>query len=173
MTSQDTGAGRGRESSHSRTSREWVGGSLSAPFFIHDRAEPYRPCIVIWFELPDGLVVGQTVVMPEDARGAVASALRSALTQPEVGLPRQPHSMRVPDAATAAEVRTEVAGEIPVTVAPTPELDALFDPRLHAEPGPPFVRTDHRGRQGRLRAKLHAARRPRDSRPNPTIVRPR
>ena len=83
--------------------------------------------------------------MPEDARGAVATA----------------------------EIRTEVAGEIPVTVAPTPELDALFDPRLHAEPGPPFVRTDHRGRQGRLRAKLHAARRPRDSRPNPTIVRPR
>ena len=64
MTSQDPGAGWGRESSHSRTSREWVGGSLSAPFFIHDRAEPYRPCIVIWFELPDGLVVGQTVVMP-------------------------------------------------------------------------------------------------------------
>ena len=127
MTSQDPGAGWGRESSHSRTSREWVGGSLSAPFFIHDRAEPYRPCIVIWFELPDGLVVGQSVVMPEDARGAVASALRSALTQPEVGLPRQPHSIRVPDAATAAEVRTEVAGEIPVTVAPTPELDALFD----------------------------------------------
>ncbi len=127
MTSQDPGAGWGRESSHSRTSREWVGGSLSAPFFIHDRAEPYRPCIVIWFELPDGLVVGQTVVMPEDARGAVASALRSALTQPEVGLPRQPHSIRVPDAATAAQVRAEVAGEIPVTVAPTPELDALFD----------------------------------------------
>ena len=46
---------------------------------------------------------------------------------PEVGLPRQPHSIRVPDAATAAQVRTEVAGEIPVTVAPTPELDALFD----------------------------------------------
>ena len=49
MTSQDPGAGWGRESSHSRTSREWVGGSLSAPFFIHDHAEPYRPCIVIWF----------------------------------------------------------------------------------------------------------------------------
>ena len=35
------------------------------------------------------------------------------------------------------------------------------DPRLHDEPGPPFVRAHHRWRQGGLGTKLHAARRPR------------
>ena len=41
-------------------------------------------------ELPDGFVVGQAVVMPENTDGAVARSLRSALTEPAVGSPRQP-----------------------------------------------------------------------------------
>ena len=70
--------------------REWIGGRLSPPFFIHDRAEPYRPDLVLWMELPDAFVVGQAVAMPEDTQGAVARTLRNALTQPAGGSPRQP-----------------------------------------------------------------------------------
>ena len=77
-------------------------------------------------ELPDAFVVGQALVMPENTDGAVARTLRSALTQPAVGSPRRPDLIRVTDDATAAEVRAEVAGTIPVTVAPTPELDDLL-----------------------------------------------
>ena len=71
-------------------SREWIGGLLSSPMFIHGRDEPYRPEFVVWMELPDHHVVGHAVVMPEDTEGAVARTLRRALTQPAAGSPRQP-----------------------------------------------------------------------------------
>ena len=114
--------------------REWVGGRLSTPFFVHDREPPYRPDMVLWVELPEGFIVGQTVVTPEDTAGAVARTLRNALTQPLVGSPRRPDVIRVADAATAAEVRAEVAGEIPVSVAPTPELHDLLEHMVASMP---------------------------------------
>ena len=118
----------------SRLTREWVGGRLSTPFYIQDRDEPYRPDMVLWMELPEGFVVGQAIVNPEDREGAVARALRSALTQPSVGSPRRPSTIRVADAATAAEVRAEVGRAIPVTVAPTPELDELLQHMIETLP---------------------------------------
>ena len=134
MTPRRVPGGRNRGASRSQPSREWIGGRLSPPFFIHDRAEPYRPDLVLWMELPDGFVVGQAVVMPEDTDGAVARTLRSALTQPAVGSPRQPDLIRVADAATAAQVRAAVGGAIPVTVAPTPELDDLLQHMIATMP---------------------------------------
>ena len=128
-------AWRGRHGAGgSQPSREWIGGRLSTPFYIHDRDEPYRPDMVLWMELPEGFVVGQAIVNPEDREGAVARALRSALTQPTVGSPRRPSAIRVPDAATAAEVRAEVGRAIPVTVAPTPELDELLQHMIETLP---------------------------------------
>ena len=84
------------------------------------------PKFVVWMELPDQHIVGHAVVMPEDTEGAVARTLRRALTQPVAGSPRRPDVIRVADATIAAEVRDEVAGTIPVKVAPTPELDELL-----------------------------------------------
>lgn len=116
--------------------REWVGGRLSPPFFIHDRAEPYRVTLVIWMEQPSGLVVGQELCIPEDVEGAVGRALQRALQEPLAGRPRRPDRLRVADAATADEVRAATANSIPVTVAPTPELDALLDLMVKEMPGP-------------------------------------
>ena len=90
VTPRRAPGGRNRGASRSQPSREWIGGRLSPPFFIHDRAEPYRPDLVLWMELPDAFVVGQAVAMPEDTQGAVARTLRNALTQPAGGSPRQP-----------------------------------------------------------------------------------
>ena len=70
--------------------REWIGGVLAPPFYVLDREEPRRPKVVVWLELPAGLVVGQAVVMPEDLDGAVGRVLRKALTEPLVGAPRRP-----------------------------------------------------------------------------------
>ena len=122
-------------------SREWIGGRLSSPMFIHDRDEPYRPEFVVWMELPDQHIVGHAVVMPEDTEGAVARTLRRALSQPAAGSPRQPDVIRVAEATIAAEVRAEVAGTIPVEVAPTPELDELLDHMQAAMPEVPRHRT--------------------------------
>ena len=127
-------AGRSRGPGQPPLFREWIGGCLSTPFFVRDREEPCRPDIVLWLELPDGLVVGQSMVMPEDADGAVARTLRSALTQPLVGSPRRPDLIRVADTATADEVRAEVAGAIPVDIAPTPELQELLEHMVASMP---------------------------------------
>ena len=134
MTPRRVPADRSRDSGQSQLFREWIGGRLSTPFFIHDREEPYRPDIVLWIELPEGFVVGQAIVMPEDAAGSVARTLRSAMTQPLVGSPRRPDLIRVADAATAAEVGAEVAGAIPVDVAPTPELEELLEHMIATMP---------------------------------------
>ena len=61
-----------------------------APLLHHDREEPNWPDLVICLELPEGLLVGQSLVMPEDREGAVARGLRNALTQPAAGSPRRP-----------------------------------------------------------------------------------
>ena len=110
----------------SRPVHEWIGGHVPAPFFVQDHVEPYRPDIVIWMELPNHLVVGQAVLAPGDNHGALARILQSAIVNPTVGEPRQPDAIRIANHDLADEVRAEVAGTIPVTVAPTPELDEHF-----------------------------------------------
>ncbi len=125
---------RRRPADRAQPTREWIGGRLPTPFYVTDREEPYRPDMVIWMELPEGFIVSQAVVNPDDGDGAVARALRSAMTQPAIGAPRRPAAIRVSDAATAVEVRAEVGPAIPVTVAPTPELVALLQHMIETLP---------------------------------------
>ena len=87
-------------------------------------------------ELPDHLVVGQAVLSPGDNHGVVARTLRNAIVNPAVGGPRQPDAIRIADHNLADEVRAEVAGTIPVTVAPTPELDELLQILVASMPPP-------------------------------------
>jgi len=105
---------------------EWVGGRLLPPFFIEDREAPYRAEMALWMEVPTGLVVGQEVLAPEDVSGAVGRVLQEGLEGPLAGPPRRPDRIRVADAALAEEVRGVVGDEVPVVVAPTPELDAFL-----------------------------------------------
>ena len=120
--------GRRRE----RVGREWVGGCLSPPFFVTDRDEPYRPGLVVWMDVDDGLVVAHQVVAPESAEGAVGRALAEAMERPLAGPPRRPDRIRVADARLAAEVRAVLADDTPVRVAPTPELYALLEAMLES-----------------------------------------
>ena len=105
---------------------EWIGGCLTPPFFITDRDEPYRPTQVVWMELPYRLVVGHDVVEPEASSGAVARTLLTALERPLVGPARRPARVRVQDASLVREIREVLGDEIPIDVAPTPELDELI-----------------------------------------------
>jgi len=113
---------------------EWVGGRLSPPFFIGEGDESYRAGLALWLELPSGLVVGQEVFAPAKSEGAVGRVLMGALERPLAGPPRRPDSLRVDDRATAAEVRAAVGAAIPVTLAPTPELDALLSQMVESMP---------------------------------------
>ena len=119
--------GRQGDGDHSRSSNQWVGGLLPGPFFIDHRGQPYRPDIACWMELPTRAIVHQTLVGPDDTVGAVSRSLREAMRQPAIGPPRRPGSIRVADPETAAEVRAEVEGALPVAIGPTAELDDFFD----------------------------------------------
>ncbi|MFQ5478668.1 MAG: YecA family protein [Candidatus Binatia bacterium] len=117
-----------------RRGHEWVGGRLLPPFFITDREEPYRPDLVVWMDLPDGLIVGQNVVAPEETDGAVARVLLAAMEQPLVGPPRRPERIRVAEASLVDELRAVVGEAIEIDVAPTPELDELLEAMLESMP---------------------------------------
>ena len=110
-----------------RGGSEWVGGLLSPPFFITDRDEPYRPGLVVWLDVSADLVVGQDLVLPENAGEAVGRTLLAALERPLAGPPRRPGRVRIADAGVAGEVRAALGDATPIEIAPTPELDALLE----------------------------------------------
>ena len=101
--------------------------------------EPFRPDLVLWLELPSGLVVGSNVARPDDA-WPLAEALRKALQHPTRGAARRPDRLRVADPAAEVELRHAFRERFPIEVAPTPPLDDVFrhflenGPRGEAEP---------------------------------------
>jgi len=116
--------------------REWVGGRITAPFFVEGGVEegrdPFRPEMVLWMEEPAGLVVGQRVSTPDDAAGALGRALLDAMRAPLFGPARRPAAIRVADTEEAVSLRAAIGDAIPVTVAPTPELDELLNQMLES-----------------------------------------
>jgi len=105
---------------------EWIGGQFSPPVFV-GTAEPYRPVMAVWLEMPSGLIVGSEVDRPDRAADAVSRSLREAMKRPASGPPRRPDRIRVPTPELAEEIRGALGDSVPITVAPTPELDQLFE----------------------------------------------
>jgi hypothetical protein len=132
---RERGRARGRGTAGSGRC-EWIGGRVSAPFYVEaevaEGGDPFRPEMVLWIEAPSGLVVGQQVSAPEEAAGALGRALLEAIRAPLIGPVRRPDAIRVADAEDAVALRAAVGDAIPVTVAPTPELDALLNQMLES-----------------------------------------
>jgi hypothetical protein len=80
------------------------------------------------------LIVGQELTAPANAEGALGRALKAALERPLAGSPRRPSRIRVADADLAAEVRAIVGNDVPIRVAPTPELDEVLESMIEAMP---------------------------------------
>ncbi len=104
---------------------EWIGGQMTLPAYVME-GEPYRPKLVVWLEMPTGLVVGHDLVQ-EDGRDHLADALREALKRPAAGSRREPARLRVADHGAEAELRNALGDRFEVHVAPTPELEGLFE----------------------------------------------
>jgi hypothetical protein len=104
---------------------EWIGGQMTLPAYVVD-GEPYRPKLVVWLEMPTGVVVGHDLVR-EDGRDHLVGALKEALKRPAVGPRREPARVRVADHGAGAELRNALGDRFEVHVAPTPELDGLFE----------------------------------------------
>jgi hypothetical protein len=126
----------GNERQRGSGDREWIGGLLTLPFFITDRDEPYRPGLVMWMDVRDGLVVGQSLVAPEteDADSAVGRALLDAIEDPLAGPPRRPDRIRVSDESFATSVRAVLgdSSAIEIEIAPTPEFDELLEAMIES-----------------------------------------
>jgi hypothetical protein len=86
--------------------------------------EPHRPDLVLWLQMPDELVIKGLVLDPQQPE-TFSQTFLDATRAPMVGPPRRPRRIRVADAALAAELRAAIGDLIPVTVAPTPEIDRV------------------------------------------------
>jgi hypothetical protein len=103
---------------------EWLGGRYMFPQTYRDGSGVIQPEVVLWLELPSGLLLGTTLINPLQPV-SFAETLEEALRKPVKGLPRRPARIRVPDERMAKELRQAAVG-IPITVAPVPELDATY-----------------------------------------------
>jgi hypothetical protein len=129
MTNVKTARRRGVRSITRDPQVEWLGGRLRLPSYVLED-EPYRPELVVWLEVPSGLVVGHG----DDGDGALARALHDALKQSMQGAAREPAKLRVADHADAVELRHAFGDRFDIQVAPTPELEAVFEQLLEYVP---------------------------------------
>jgi hypothetical protein len=104
---------------------EWVGGRYVLPQEMRDGNSIYRPVVILWLELPRGVLLGSKLSNPRSAP-SFAQSLERAMQDPGEGLPRRPTRIRVADETVAKELRAAVPA-IPIVVAPVPELDATFE----------------------------------------------
>ncbi len=104
---------------------EWVGGRVVSPFYITE-GTPYRPELILWLELPEGVVVHFDLSDGRKAPASFGAALLKAMESPMIGPRRRPGTVRVANADLAAEVR-QVLPEVRIIEAPTPELDHVIE----------------------------------------------
>lgn len=108
---------------HRQEDLEWLGGRYSMKSIVHEDGSLIHPDAFLWLELPRGVIVGSTIEDPRDPVSFVQS-LEDAMKNPGEGSPRRPSRIRVSDPRLADELRNAI--DIPVTVAPVPELDETF-----------------------------------------------
>lgn len=130
-----------RRARRGRDLREWVGARVLSPVYVTED-KPYRPEMILWMELPKGLVVHSQIIDPKQAPIPFGDTLLEAMKKPMVGPPRRPSRVRVHDSALAHDIQ-RVAPNLEVVVAPTPEIDtfmgALLDASLVPDKRPSYV----------------------------------
>jgi hypothetical protein len=112
---------------------EWIGARYKYPTLIHDAGENLEPHVVMWMEMPSRFLLATTMIHPRKPE-SFAEIFDEAMVPANAGLLRRPDSIRVPNDGLAKELR-RVAGGIPITVAPVPELDAVFAELVEATAG--------------------------------------
>jgi len=120
---------------------EWIGSRYTFPDKVRDGDSVIQPQVIIWLELPRGVLLATTLINPRNPV-SFAETLEETLRNPAEGLPRRPARIRVPDERLAKELRKS-AGGIPIIVAPVPEVDAVFAELTEAtagqEPTPTYL----------------------------------
>ena len=104
---------------------EWLGGRYALPRKLYQHSEEIRPDVVLWLELPSGVLISQTVIGPESPL-TFGETLAEAMKDPVDGPARKPGRIRVPEQALADALQGTIGSETTVVVAPVPELDMMF-----------------------------------------------
>lgn len=105
---------------------EWVGGPVLFPEYVLADDGPVRPSAILWL-IPDGPIVGNTIVESVADDGAVVADFLERCRQPMVGAPHTPARVRVASPELAARLREAVGPATEVVCAPTPELDEAME----------------------------------------------
>jgi SEC-C motif len=120
---------------------EWVGGRYPLLSKVREGGEVIQPDVVLWLELPRGVIVSVTVIDPR-APVAFETTLAEAMKHPAEGSPRKPARIRVPEKRLAEALKGTVDGGTTVVVGPVPELDAVFADLVGSVAAPEVGRND-------------------------------
>ncbi|MEA2326723.1 MAG: hypothetical protein QOE68_1682 [Thermoanaerobaculia bacterium] len=101
---------------------EWIGARYKYPGMVQERGKNVQPDVVLWMAMPSGMIVSMTLINPRQPV-SFADSFEEAIEPFDASL--RPAGIRVPTDRLAKEL-LPVAGGIPVSVAPVPELDAAF-----------------------------------------------
>ncbi|MBU2500424.1 SEC-C domain-containing protein [bacterium] len=107
--------------------REWVGGCIPAPYPEDSKQKAVAPDILIWLEMPGMMVLGSEPAPPRSGFKALGPMLKTSMQKPLTGKPRRPDRVRVASEELAKAVRRFAGKDVPVIVAPTPEIDQIHD----------------------------------------------
>jgi hypothetical protein len=103
---------------------EWVVGRVSLPVYVAD-ADPFRPDMIICVS-SSGILGSQTVV-PEASDDEVAGEVLAFSLAPLLGPPRRPQRIRVASPSLRDALARRFGAGVAITLAPTPEVDALAE----------------------------------------------
>lgn len=112
---------------------EWVGGRIASPLFVEDRGG-FQADVIVWMDVTHDKVVSMTAAHPDESDKKVADTFREALTKPAAGPRRPPDRVRVASERLAGLV-SGISASLPVTVAPTPEIERFIEFMGETMPG--------------------------------------
>src|SRR5260221_13203753 len=104
---------------------EWLGGRYPLPNKVREGGEVIRPDVVLWLELPRGVIVSVKIIDPR-APVAFEETLAEAVKNRAEGSARRPARIRVANRRLADALKGTAGSGATVVVAPVPELDAVF-----------------------------------------------
>src|SRR4051812_35665335 len=97
--------------------------ALQVPGLFREGGEGFQPDIVFWMVIPARMIT--TTLIDPRKPVSFADSFEEAMQPVRAGVLERPTSIRVLDNRLAKELR-RVAGGIPISVAPVPELDAAY-----------------------------------------------
>jgi hypothetical protein len=109
---------------------EWVGGIVLLPSYVAEGGKNFRPSVLLWIDVATEMILGASVLHPEEALEAAGVNLRDTARVPRAGGSALPGRVRVATPELAEALRRASIDGVDIVCAPTPELDRAIDSLL-------------------------------------------